>query len=784
MAKNDIILKRPASTFGERWRDGTPLGNGLTGVNLYGGISKEVFIISRHDMWIKGKNPLPPKLDGCIDRMRALMKENKYAEASTLMYQELNTQGYMAETAHMRSLCQVVFELECKGVYSGYARTLHMDRAEAEITYRINESRNRRRTFVSRKEDMIVSSFQFEEPLSIRMYTGFYESLEEGRENYARESDGRSADYTVKDGCYIYSSKNDDGTFFGLAVRVVSDSEAEVTEQGVSIEKAQNVTVCMKVFSQEEDREKAIEKAVEHLSRIQADYEQMRRAHVKLHKELYDAADIRVYHGRKYHANEELLMKAREKECPLELVDKLWRFGRYLFISGVNENGDPFPLYGLWCSGYERIWNQHVANENVQLIYSHAVVGGLSSLVKGLIHYYYKKIEEFREVASNMYGCHGIFVSTYTTPKNSSVMPWVPVILHYVGAAGWLARHFYEYYLATRDEDLLEKEILPFMLEAAAFYEDYLYEDEEGVLEMYPCVSPENTPREYESIDNDGLGHPMPVTKNATMELAILKELLNNLLALSEERKELSDKAEMWKDMRERIPPYLINEEGAVAEWIDSSVHDNYYHRHLSHLYPIYPGTEIEDSGDTGLIEYFRKAVDLRKLGSMTGWSLAHMSAIYARLGEREKAFDAVNMMTKVCLLENFFTLHNDYRNMGITMEFADEKMAPVQLDALMGTVNAIQEMLIRVTKKKVYVLPACSERMSCGSARGLCFFGGTVDMKWNLKQKECEIKIAADRDVIFELVLPFERGSQNISMKKGDKYETFGIKQDYERCS
>ena len=128
-------------------------------------------------------------------------------------------------------------------------------------------------------------------------------------------------------------------------------------------------------------------------------------------------------------------------------------------------------------------------------------------------------------------------------------------------------------------------------------------------------------------------------------------------------------------------------------------------------------------------------------------------------------------MLAKVCLLDNFFTLHNDYRNMGITMEFEDEKMAPVQLDALMGTVNAVQEMLIRITKKKVYILPACSERMSRGKARGLSFFGGTVDLKWNLEQKSCEIKISAERDVSFELVLPFANGSRNISIKKGEVY-------------
>jgi len=105
-------------------------------------------------------------------------------------------------------------------------------------------------------------------------------------------------------------------------------------------------------------------------------------------------------------------------------------------------------------------------------------------------------------------------------------------------------------------------------------------------------------------------------------------------------------------------------------------------------------------------------------------------------------------------------------------MEFDDEKMAPVQLDALMGTVNAVQEMLIRVTKKKVYILPACSDRIPVGSAKGLCFFGGTVDMKWNIPQKKYEITIYAERDVECQLILPFDKGIQHIMMKKGEALE------------
>ena len=155
----------------------------------------------------------------------------------------------------------------------------------------------------------------------------------------------------------------------------------------------------------------------------------------------------------------------------------------------------------------------------------------------------------------------------------------------------------------------------------------------------------------------------------------------------------------------------MINSDGAITEWMDNTVQEYYAHRHLSHVYPLFPGTELEDNDRQDLLPAFKKAVDLRELGFMTGWSLAHMSAIYARLKEGDKVFESLNMLTKVCLLENFFTLHNDYRGMGITTTgMGNETFAPVQLDALMGSVNAIQEMLLFVSPKKIKVLPACTK--------------------------------------------------------------------------
>lgn len=772
MTKYDIYMKRPASVFIEKWRDGSPIGNGLTGINLYGGVARETYIVSRYDMWStvgKGINEAPVVYD-CIEKMRSLAKEGKWAEASTVLHNRFKELGYGALGKHMRCLCQVAFYFECNGVCSDYTRCLHTDKAEADITYKIDDRKCRRRAFVSRKSDIAVSEFDFDEGTSFKADAAYFDSMEDGREDHIKTVHLENERYDVIDDCYIYTSMNDDQTYCGVVMKIISDGGVKTSGKGIEVEKAEKATVYIKAFSSEKSRDEAIEKAVQSIKECTAGYEEMLAEHIALYQKYFFASDINIYNSEDFHSNEELLMTARDKECSAELLEKLWHFGRYLFISGTNTEGHPFPLYGLWASGYDRPWSQNVANENVEMMYWHTTVGGLNELVKPLVNYYYSMMDKFRESAKNIYNCRGIYVCVYTAPGMSTPVGGVPVLYHFIGTGGWLARHFYDYYIATGDEEFFEEKILPFMLEVALFYEDYLYEGEDGMIEIYPSVSPENTPKEFHDVDL-GLGHPMPVYKNATIEFAILKELFGNLIEISKTRPELSERAEKWKKIAERIPDYMINEDGAVAEWTDKNVHDWYFHRHLSHVYPLFPGTEIEDSGREDLIPAFEKAVDMRVLGSYTGWSLAHMSAIYARLGRGEKAYKMINMLTKVCLLENFFTMHNDFRSMGITAAFGPENFAPVQLDAVMGTVNAMQEWLIRLTKNKVYLLPSCPEKLESGSVKDFRIFGGRVSFEWNLKDKFISAEITADKDIAeTEIILPFGKASKIISLKKGDK--------------
>lgn len=769
MTRHDMYLKRAASVYANRWRDCTPLGNGLTGAALYGGAAAETVAVSRADLWYGAMESELPDVSATLTEMRALQQQGKMAEACSKMFDALNDAAYTVDSGNPRVLGCIRLQLGSQGVYSGYRRILHLDTAEAEITYRLDDVIHTRRCFVSRKQDMIVLRIQSSQPTDWSLTQGFFDSFEGGNELLLKQSDAKHASHRSEGGCLLYSSQNE-GKYFGLVTRAVSDGAVTLTDTELQVSGATDSLLLIKAFSQRSNRAAAEGAALRAVQSCPADYRQLFTENKRVYARLYNAADVKLYAGRSFHSNEELLAQAADGVCSPELIEKLWRFGRYLFISGVAPQGLPFPLYGLWSCGYQRQWPQHVGNENVQMIHWHAAVGGLQPLIRPLIRFYHSKMDGFRQCADKLFGCRGIFVGAYLSPEVSLVTPHVPVILHFLGVAGWISRHFYEYYRCTRDQKTFDEAILPFMVETATFYEDYVYEGANGMLELYPACSPENTPANYLNVPPTLTGHPMPVTKNPTIEFAILKELLTNLVEVAAERPELTPRVAKWQEMLAKIPDYPINAQGAVAEWMDEDEQDCYAHRHLSHIYPLFPGTEIEDTGRTDLLPAFKKAVDLRELGHMTGWSLMHMAAIYARLHEADKVFDCFNMLTKVCLLENFFTLHNDYRANGITTtDMGNEVFAPVQLDALMGEVNAVQEMLLYVSSKTVKLLPACPTAFATGSAK-LHFFDGTVKLRWDSGKQTFRAELTAKRDTAFRLELPFGRGTVEVSLRAGEK--------------
>lgn len=729
MSRHIYTLKKPAGWHKELWREALPLGNGLTGVLIPGAIGNEQITFNRHDLWEGGVDREIPDATNVLREMRIALDKGDYERANQEnLGRALQEMGGATpiDCPHPLGWLDITFSPD--KLFKHYHRGVNMQTGEAFVEFSVDGCHYRRTAFTSRDADVTVMRMSAEHPFTATYDFRLYNTVEKST--------------TTESGLYR-TSAND---YTEVRVQFIGDYTANVDGTALRVTGSDYMLLI---------------RCASHGSDCSLDavsgktYDKLLEAHIARHRPLYDSVSMELADESAFDAtNEQMLAEAYDDAASPALLERLWRFGRYLFISAASENGNPVPLYGLWHGEDHLAWSQYVANENVQITYWHAMAGGLSYAIPPLIRYYTAKITKLRECAQKIFGTKGIWISAYTSPGASGASVPVSVILNWTGCAGWLCHHFWEYYLYTRDDRLLREEILPFMYEAALFYRDYAVDDGDYI-RLYPSVSPENTPN----------GNPGVVAQNATMDFAILKELLTNLLCGMEITGMYAEDEKSFCELLAKIPPYMINEDGAIKEWMHPDIKDNYHHRHLSHIYPVFPGTEITELNHPALFEAFKQAVKLRKLGAQSGWSLTHMAGIYARMGEPEKSVEALDVMTKSVIMESLMTTHNDWRRMGVTIEWEGE--AFVQLDAAFGIVNALQEMLFCWQKDALSILPALPTRLANGSVRGLTFPEGTADISWT-NNGMVTVTITAQHDLNTSLLLCGVKQCQ-ISLVAGD---------------
>ena len=778
--KDCLVMKSPASWHRDMYREGAPTGNGKIGALVYGGIAQERIAVNHSQLWSLGKVQELPDIHESLQKTREAIDKGDYWNANWISAKALKELGYDSRLGKPCPLCDIQLELLDRKLFQKYRRIIHMDTGEVTVTWQEGKDSFTRNLFVSRSRDLIFYEVLSDGvPMDMLLKLDLHETYEEDASSKRKSlsASGAIGSYS-RDKMLGFYGQHEDNTYYGAIGRVTTDGEVVALDNGsLSIKKSTRLLLVVKPFINE-SYEVAID-ARGLFPMAEYDYVQMKEEHEKLHGTLYGSVELDLTAHLKEadgftRSNEELLAEAYDDVAGPELLEKQWKFGRYLMVCGTREDGLPFPLYGIWHGRYTMAWPHNMANENVQMIYWHTLAGGLPFAVKTLIKYYTDRIDVFKECARKLFGLPGIYVSAGTTPGNYMPNQVVPVIINWIGCAGWLSQHFYDYYKYTGDEEALRNQILPFMLEAATFYEHYLVKDDMGKYKIYPSVSPENTPGNLIPKESPDMAHPCPSVINATMDIAIIKELITNLLEISEQLGQFEDKRQVWQDIVSNLPSYDTTEDGDVKEWQYPGLEQRYNHRHLSHIYPVFPGSElVKGRDDDGILAAFELAVDKRILGAQTGWSLAHMACIYARFQKPEKAIECLDILSKACLLGNLFTLHNDWRGMGLSLGKGSN--APVQLDAAMGCVQAIQEMLLYAGKDFIKLLPALPARLGKGSIRNIRFMTGRLSMQWDMDKKRLKCKIEADRDTKVRLYLPEFVADKSISIYINDtNYDGF----------
>lgn len=777
MSESKYILtyRRPASWWRNTWREALVCGNSRMGAAVYGGAGEEIVQITHGDLWCGQVRGELPDVSDTLQETRRLMDARQYREASWVLTNALREKGYQSKLGFPLPVCDLLVNMPVRSMFRHYRRTLDMRSSEITVSWEDDGKKYQRSTFMSRADSLLAMEISCDKgPVEAQIGLQLHNP-----EHLTRDKKGRpfsdmllaGASISVDGNFVYYHNINDDGSYFGGVAGVfhadeIAGAEPETRgadageaklrekEQFVRAKSSGSLLVLCKFFIKSQDPEAEYKELRAQVEEIAAahDYAGLLARHRALHEPLMTSADINLTDGEDHRTVQELLDEAYEDVTPNALTEKLWAFGRYLFICGTSGEDNPFPLYGLWCGDYEPAWPHNMANENTQCIYWHAAVGGLGGYIRSLIRYYTSLMDDFRANARKLYGCRGILMPAGTTPGLGAPNQIVPVIMNWTSAAGWISRHFVDYYRFTGDEKCLREEILPFLYEIFLFYRDFLVKKEDGEYQLYPSVSPENTPKNY-YIPNTP--HPMPTTINSTMDVAVAKEVLQNFARYAELTGSYPSEAAQAREMAEHLPAYRYNDDGSLREWIPEEFDDNYQHRHISHIYPLFPGDEAERSGSSKLMEGCRRAVEKRLslgLSSQTGWSFSHLASIFARLKEGDQMMECIDQIAKACLTNGLLSTHNDWRNMGTSFKMS---AAPVQLDCSLGMVNAIQEAILFVGSSSLELLPALPGRWTKGNAKGLCFPGGTVDLSWNMESGQFKAVLAFHRPVSLMVSIP-----------------------------
>ena len=732
-----MSMNRPASWWNDTWREGMPIGNGLHGALVYGAAANERIMLTHTSLWREARQPEMPDVSNVLPSMRQMILDGKVPQADRMISEELKNKGYEPRLSFPFPAADLHIKMPAKEGFSRYRRELCMDNAEAVVQYNDGDSLFRRRAFVSRVDDVLVVEANPGVEVDITIHVPDMVNAEEIElpQNIVTEHKGE----------WICFKAEIDHTEHGAVARVI---------------RGEKTLVICRLYTEGSNTSKWQE-LKEYITKLPEDYDLLLNRHIPEHSRLFSSCRFELkddmYSSEDF--NSTLLDAAYDEAIPNALVERMWAYGRYLMVCGTTRGGLPCALTGLWSGEYRAFWAFNMANINLEMIYWQVLPGMMAELMLPVFDYYERNMDDLRENAQKLFGCRGIYLSAVSTPGGLKLNCLAPHIVNWTAGAGWIAQHYYEYWLFTRDEDFLHGRAMPFLRETAAFYEDFLVW-EGDTWHVCPSVSPENHASTYRG--GPELSEEMQTAIDAAMDVAVIKEVFAHLIELGSITGASNEDMSLWERFLKGAPEYEVNEYGAPREWLHEDFSDRDLHRHQSHLYPVFPGLELARSDDKTMQTYRKGGMRRMTVGlaHQTSWSLAQNANLMARVGDAENALKSLSLISRSTLLNNLFTVHNDWRGMGICLEMAS---APFQIDANMGWTAAVQEMLLFSNIDRIDILPALPRQWGEGQIGPLATRAGVnVIINWSIAANTGKVELKALRDTWFHLYLP---GNQAIEL-------------------
>jgi alpha-L-fucosidase 2 len=631
------------------------------------------------------------------------------------------------------------------GTISDYSRTCNFRTGEIIVKWTDSRGDWERKSFVSRKNNVIVQyiTAPTKQKLNCSIQLGIDPEMNfPTGMSFSNESD---TNYLVIHA--HYPPGTGDAGYEGVVRVIVSGGSKSINGSVLNISGATSVvmlTRTKKYYHGCEDQwnEKKLQNQ---LTKIPTDYQKLLEGQIATHGAIYDRVriDLNASEEDRALSNEELLEKQKESDLPVKaLWERLFNAGRYYFLSSSSDQTPP-DLLGIWTGDCNVGWGGfYHLDANLNLQGSGGNIGNMPEAMEG----YFKLIEDWRKDfqinARKLLGCRGMLACGNSPGPTSGLMASINTYYPYQYATGeeaWLLYPFWEHYLITGDIKFLKDRLYPMLKDMGFFYEDFLtLKDKNGNYIFAGSVSPENQPANLK----------VSLLNNSDFDISGARFLLtaliqtNNILGLQQGT---GQGVERWNNMLKRLPPYLINDDGALQEWSWPGLQDNYNHRHSSQLLTAWPYGEVSPEKDTIFFKAALKTLEKKDAYNYenAGHGLLHAALIAARLKNSRSLSDKLLRLFR----EDFYfnsLCSSHYNTHGVFCT-----------DVCNTVPTIMMEMLIASSPGQIEFLPALPKGLEKGTISGVKGRNRiTIEsLSWNLTSHSLSCTLKSDIEQSITLI-------------------------------